>query len=208
MHKNIIVGLTGGIGCGKTEAAKIFKQLGCTVIYADEIAKILMNSSPSIKKKLLNIFGESIFKADGSIDRKGLADIIFYDKVAKDKLIRIIHPLVIKYLQRVILSFKQKNVSQIMIIEAALIYEAKIETLFDYIIVVDANHDNVVKRVMQRDSITRKKIVQRIKSQMQNKLKVSKADFVIKNNGTYDHLEANCKFLFKLFMKLIKPEIN
>lgn len=198
----LAVGITGGIGTGKTEVCKLFASLGAHVKYADEIAKTLIETDPSIRKNIEKQFNTVLFHSDGTFDRKQMAKLIFNDSTSKEKLDAIVHPHVLRKIKQEIDTVKKTKKHQVFMIEAALLYEAKAEGLFDYMIVVDAEEEHQIERVMKRDGSTGDEVHQRIRSQMRNNEKVERADFVIANTGEKKLLEEKCRFLFSLFVSI------
>jgi dephospho-CoA kinase len=197
----ITVGLTGGIGSGKTTAADIFEKCGATVIYADLVARDLIDSNKILREEIIKIFGPGSYFPDGRLDRVGMAKRIFKDRTLQRTLNAIVHPAVINEINRLIKNIRSGKRSKVVIVEAALIFEAGIEDIFDYIVVVDAGRDTRVKRMMLRDGKSTSDIRARIASQIPNNVKTACADFVIKNDGTLRDLENSTRFLYRLFVQ-------
>ncbi len=202
------IGVTGGIGSGKTTVCKIFEELGAKVIYADELAKELMTNDENLKRKIVKIFGEEAY-LNGSLNRKFIADVIFSDEKKKRELESVVHPAVIK---KIISEFKKlakdKNVN-FVIVEAALIFESGFDSELDYIVVVDADEETKIKRVMERDKCSREEVLKRMRSQMDVKRKRELADILLLNDGDIEELRNKVKFLYSLFDKISKSvEVN
>ena len=198
----LAVGITGGIGSGKTAAAHMFGSLGARVLYADRIASDLINSRLEIKKRIRETFGERVILQDGTLDRKAMSRLVFTDDGLKEKLDAIVHPRVLESIADEIARFKRSAKGAIIMIEAALLYEARAEGFFDYVIVVDAPEDERIARIMARDHSTRAEVLQRIKAQLPAESKVARADFVIRNSGDLRLLEKNCKFVHRILIDL------
>jgi len=173
----IIVGLTGGVGSGKTTISKCFKTFGVPVYIADDEAKALMNRSKVIKRKLIELFGESAYR-DGKLNRPFLASKIFTEKELLLKMNAIVHPKVASHFKR----WLKKQNAPYVIKEAAIIFENKLESQYHYIITVIADEDLRIKRVMKRDNTSIEKIEAIIKNQLSDAEKIKKSDFVITNN--------------------------
>jgi dephospho-CoA kinase len=199
------IGLTGGIGSGKSLVAAIFRSLGAPVLSADEIAKNLTNSDPMVKKRIREEFGTAVFKRDGSLDRKAMADIVFANKEKRKKLNAIVHPAVIKRIDEETRKLEGNRDTPFVIHEAALIFEAGVDKKLDYVIVVDADEDKRIQRVMERDGISRTDVQRRIDAQIPAEMKRKMADFVIKNDGDRKSLEHRVRFLHHLFLTLGEP---
>lgn len=198
------VGITGGIGTGKSEVCRILEKLGSVIIYADDLAKEILDTDEYIKHKVRKTFGEDLYASDGKLNRKKMARLIFLDENLKIILEKIVHPVVI---QQIIEKFKQlgkANKHKLVFLEAALIYETGIDEILDYVIVVDAAEDVCIKRVMQRDDVGEGEVVLRIKAQMPAADKVGLADFVIHNDNEKQKLETNVKFFYNLLNQMAK----
>jgi dephospho-CoA kinase len=173
----LVIGLTGGIGSGKTTISKYFESLGIPVYIADIEAKALMNRSKVIKRKLIQLFGKSTYK-DGLLNRPYLASRIFEDKELLLKMNAIVHPKVGAHFKR----WLKKQDAPYVIKEAAIIFENKLESQYNYIITVIADEDLRIQRVMSRDNTSREKVESIISNQLPDKEKVVKSNFVITNN--------------------------
>lgn len=189
----IKVGLTGGIGSGKTTIARIFETLDIPVYYADDAAKKLMNDNPDLKKSILKHFGEDSYK-NNALDRKYLAAIVFNDKEKLELLNSLTHPVTIKDAEEWI----SKQTSPYIIKEAALLFESGAAEHLDYVIGVYAPQHIRIKRVMDRDEISSEEVMKRISRQMEEETKMKRCDFVINNNEQQfvipQVLELNKKF--------------
>ena len=201
-RKLLRVGLTGGIGSGKSLVAVMFKGLGVPVLSADEIARSLTETDEIVRKAIRRQFGSTVFGKDGSLDRKRVADIIFSNKVERETLNSIIHPLVLKKIEEEITELEKRSHAPFVIHEAALIYEAGADKNLDYVVFVDAEEETRIRRVIERDGISRADVSRRIDSQMPAEKKKERADFVITNDGDIKSLERRVKFLFDLFLKI------
>lgn len=202
MDKTLAIGVTGGIGSGKSEVCHIFGFLGATVLNADEIAKSLMETEPSVQKRLIRTFGSGVFGLDGKLNRHYLAEIVFNDNSAREKLNAIVHPKAIGAIKKEVTGIKKKRSVPMVLVEAALIYEAKAERLFDYIIVVNTDEKTRLDRLTEQNWSKRNEIKHRMKSQMSSSEKIKKADFIIINSGNRKELKKKCKFLYKIFKVL------
>lgn len=158
----MIVGITGGIGSGKTFVVKEFLKFSESVYYhADEEAKKLMNTSPEIKTKLIHVFGEKTYK-NGVLNRKYLADKVFNNKENLAKLNAIVHPVVKNHFADFI---KNNATKDFIIYENAILFEVESDRVCDVIINVTANLEERIKRVQQRDGVSKKEVLERIQNQ-------------------------------------------
>jgi dephospho-CoA kinase len=172
------VGLTGGIGSGKTVVAKLFETLGVPVYYADDAAKRLMNTDPEIKAEVIRHFGEQSYGEDGSLDRKYIASIVFNDKEKLERLNAITHPVTIRDASE----WMKMQTTPYVIKEAALLFESGAAEHLDYVIGVYAPQHIRVKRVMDRDGLSTADVMKRISRQIDEEMKMKLCDFVITNN--------------------------
>lgn len=176
-----IVGLTGGIGSGKTTVAKMFQNLGVPLYIADDRAKLLMNSSGPLKQKLVALFGAEAYQ-DGQLNRAFLASKIFQDETLLQKMNAIVHPEVGIDFEK----WKQQQNAVYGIKEAAIIFENNLASQYDYIITVIADLDQRIARVIKRDDTTEAKIMTIVNNQLSDAEKVNQSDFVIINHDMDD----------------------
>ena len=172
----ILVGLTGGIGSGKSTVINYFKELGITCYRADDEAKKLMNSDKGLIKKIKNSFGDSIY-INSKLDRKKLSAIVFTDKQKLELLNSIVHPYVNRHFENYC-----KGLEDIYIIkEVAIIFEIGTQNKFDKIILVRAPKEDRVKRIINRDKCNRQDAINRINNQIADYDKIDQCDFIIDN---------------------------
>ena len=172
----IIVGLTGGIGSGKTTVAKAFSALGIPVYIADEEAKKLMRRSKVIKRKLIQLFGDKAY-VNGELNRAFIAGIIFNDKTYLGKMNAIIHPRVAKHFEK----WALKQDSAYLIKEVAILFENGGHKDCDFVITVKAPKSIRIERLLKRDNTTKEKIEAIMKNQWTDSEKVKLSNFVIDN---------------------------
>ena len=171
------IGLTGGIGSGKTTVAKIFELLGVPVFYADEASKRLYHTNEELRTSLKKHFGEDVY-TDDQLNRSKLAAIVFNDPAKLELLNSLVHPLTIKDAEE----WMQQQKVPYIIKEAALLFEAGSSGGLDYIVGVSTPQHLRIKRVMDRDGITREEVLSRMKRQIDEEKKMLLCDFVIKND--------------------------
>ena len=171
------IGLTGGIGSGKTTVAKVFEVLGIPVYYADDEAKRLMNTDEKLKEKIQLQFGNNVYK-DGKLDRKHLSEIVFNNPEKLQLLNALVHPATLKDAEK----WMQAQSTTYSLKEAALIFESGAHEHLDYVIGVTAPAPLRILRTMQRDGITREEVLARMDKQMDETIKMKLCDFVIKND--------------------------
>jgi dephospho-CoA kinase len=174
----IKVGITGGIGSGKSTVCKVFTVLGVPVFYADSTAKQLMNSDLQLREQLIHLFGPAVYLPDLTIDRKYLAGIVFSDTSLLEKLNSIVHPAVRKAFDDWCL---KQNASYI-IHEAAILFESGFYKMMDKTIMVYTDEHERIERVVKRDKISTEMVIQRMNNQWKDEEKIKLADYVIGNN--------------------------
>jgi len=180
----LIVALTGGIATGKSVVANILEDLGCYIHHADKIAHELTEPEKPTWEKIVAHFGEKILNKDKTINRSRLGKIIFSDKKEQVFLNELIHPLVLKKKKETIGKLEEEGRYNIFVSEAALTVEAGFIDLFDKVIVVYCARDIQIKRLMERDRISLKEALQKLKSQMTPEKKLKHADYIIDTSET------------------------
>ncbi|WP_298223004.1 dephospho-CoA kinase [Flavobacterium sp.] len=188
-----IIGLTGGIGSGKTTIAQYFKSLGIPVYIADDEAKKMLDV-PTIQKEIKETFGEVVFE-NGAISRPKLASVVFENPEKLKVLNGIIHPAVKEHFKD---WFVQHSNNPIVIREAAILFESGSYLDCDKIITVVAPLETRIQRVLSRDKTTREAVLNRIKNQWTDEMRIAKSDFVIENNDLSNAKEQVDKILKKL----------
>ncbi len=173
------IGITGGIGSGKTTVCRLFETLGIPVYYADDRAKWLMQNDEELVQGLKNLFGEKVYDKNNNLNRKHLASIIFHDNAKLKALEALVHPKV--YVDGMEWHEAQKNVPYTLK-EAALLFEAGSYKAMDKTITVFAPIEMRIQRVMKRDNAPREAVLARINKQWPDEKKIELADFVIKND--------------------------
>ena len=197
----MIVGLTGGIGSGKSVAGNFFIELGIDVIDADHVSKNILDDNESAKKLFLENFSERFIDKNNNIDRALLRDEIFKNEDKKEALESIIHPLV----REEIFNFIENSNSVYKIIMVPLIYETNSQDFYNKIIVVDCKEENQIIRASKRDNKTKNDIINIMKNQASSDERMSIADEVIKNDSSLDDLK---KQVIKVHQKLLGINID
>lgn len=172
----MIVGLTGGIGSGKTTVAAMFHTLGVPVFNSDEEAKLLMHNSLTIKNEIITLLGEEAYQNE-NLNKEYIANLVFEDADLLEKLNEIVHPAV----RESFVSWANIQETPYVIQEAAIIFENGSENLYDRIVLVKAPVKARVQRLLEREGSSEKKIEARMKNQWSDDKKESKAHFVINN---------------------------
>ena len=194
----MIVGLTGGIGSGKSTVAKFFMELGVPVYNSDYEAKNLMVTDDLLIEKIIALFGEQAYKNE-VLNRDYIASKVFSDKSLLEKLNKIVHPAVREHF----IKWVGEQDAPYVIQETALIFENKIQANYDAIVLVTAPLETRIERVISRDSVSEDDVLERVKNQLQDEGKISMSDFVIENIA----LEDTKKRVVEIHEKLLKKEV-
>jgi len=174
----IKVGITGGIGSGKSTACKVFRTLGIPVFEADNVARQLINSDSEIRIQLIKLFGSAVYLPDETIDRKLLASIVFNNSSLLAQLNAVVHPVV----KNAFDEWCKKQEAPYILHEAAILFESGFYKMMDKTITVVTNEEERIQRVTKRDGTTPEMVKQRIQNQWTDKQRMNLADFVINNN--------------------------
>jgi dephospho-CoA kinase len=187
------VGLTGGIGAGKSTVADLFSQKGAVVIRSDELARQVIEPQTPGFQQVIDRFGKDFVNAEGYIDRAKLAQIVFHDDTALKDLENIIHPLVRSKTNQII---GQHTSETIIVNEIPLLLEKKMESLFDFLVIVISSEKNRLERLTQR-GLTTEQAIARMAKQVSDDERKAAADFLIVNDGNLDQLEADVEKIWQ-----------
>ncbi len=190
----IKVGLTGGIGSGKTAVAKIWEELGASPVYADDLAKRIMTDDPNVKGKIIELFGDASYNSDGSLNRPYLAKEAF-EKGKVEELNGIVHPAVFKETKKLFEDAEKKGY-KCAFKEAALLLKQGRPADLDVIVFVDADEEIRMQRVMQRDGVSRQEVQHRMAKQ-NDVLKKDLCDIIIENNRTEEELRKKAVAVYR-----------
>jgi dephospho-CoA kinase len=199
----LTIGLTGGIGSGKSEVARIFERLGVPVIDADAIAHQLVEPGSDVLAEIINHFGNTILTSEGRLDRKRLGEMVFSDAAKKQQLEHIIHPRVRERIK----TFKREHRDQpYIIVVIPLLLESGQRDLVDRVLVVNAAEAVRIARVRARDGRSEQQIRLIISSQADDASRLAAADDSIDNNGTLDELEQSVSTLHRRYVSLARSD--
>ncbi len=199
------IGLTGGIGSGKSYVLSLLREAGCFTLRADEIAKkIIFDGNEEINAGIKEIFGDIIFKEDGKIDKQIFSDLFFKYDNKRTTLNSLIHPLVAQETDKMFKEIEQTGVYKIFVYESALLLEAGIHKEFDKIIVVYTTEETRLARVMERDGISEEKAKRIIRTQFPLEEKLKIANYTIDTSGDF------CSTKIKTFeaLHLMKKDLK
>lgn len=191
----MVIGLTGGIGSGKTTISKMFEEIGIPVYISDKEAQKIIETKASVKESIKSLFGELAY-VDGKYNRKYIAEIVFKNKYKLQKLNDIVHPLVAKHFEE----WKQLQSSPYVIKEAAILFESGAYRNCDFIITVTAPEEERIRRVVERDGVTEEAVRERMKNQWSDEKKIKLSNEVINNIS----IEASLLKVREIHSKLIK----
>jgi len=199
-----IAGLTGGIASGKSETAKILRKLGARVIDADAISRDVMVPQTDCWQKVTAVFGKEILGADLTIDRAKLARIVFADPQKRLLLNNLVHPVIMHTIEEMLARIQTEEPDALVIIDAALLVETGIYKRCEKLVVICAPEDTQIKRLLERDGMSREEAQMRIAAQLPLGEKVKVADYLITNDGSLEALQSET---IKVFQSLLTCHI-
>ena len=197
-HHTLKVAVTGSIGSGKSAFCKILADKGYTVINADELSKKLLASNEKIKNKIKKVFGSESYK-NNEVNKKYIANKVFSSAENVQKINSIIHPAVISEIRKIFNELEGKE--KIIFVEAALIYEADMENMFDNIVLVTADENIRKQRKISNGNISAKEFEKRNSNQIQDIEKKKRADFVFENNSSLEDIKSKAELLLTILTK-------
>ena len=193
----LLVGLTGGMGSGKSIAAEMLSELGAHIIDADEICRSLIEPEKQAWREIVQLFGDEILLPDQTLNRKKLADIVFNDPEKKMALEGILHPKVFAEEQRIFEEISQREKDAVVAVNAPLLIESGNYRKMDKFVVVACEERVQVERIEQKGIFSREEALKRIKTQMKLKEKLQFADYNLDNNSSVEDLRIEVKILYQ-----------
>jgi dephospho-CoA kinase len=190
------VAVTGCAGSGKTSVCNRFKELGVKVISSDVLAREVVAQDSPAYNKIINYFGKKVLTKDGSLNRRMLRRIIINDNIARKALESFAHPEIIKLMRSQMIK-AEKDCNHVVLVEVPLLFESGIEDRFDVVIAVIAGHKLRVKRLMDRDDVSREDAEALLNYQLPDEDKAKRAEFVIKNDGSFVQMIRSVDHLYK-----------
>ena len=191
----LVIGLTGSIGTGKSESARQLEALGASVISADQVGHEAYTPNTDAWEQVVATFGDGILQEDGEIDRRKLGAIVFSETAQLDKLNAIMHPRMARMVSDKIETLRTEGID-VVVVEAALLFEAGWDSLVEEIWVTDTPEEIVIERLKQRNGLSEEEARKRISSQMDRSERIERSDFVIDNSGDFAGLEGAVKELW------------
>ena len=199
---SLLVGLTGGIGSGKSLAAKFFAEQGAHIIDADQLSRELVRPGHPALKEIIDTFGEDILEPSGNLDRAALAKIIFDNTENKSALEAILHPKVIVREQEEYLNIRASDPSAIVIVDAALLIESGNYKNFDKVIVVQSREEQQIQRILSRGFQSYEQAIARIKNQMSFEEKSKYADYILDNQSQSEDLRQKVQEIYAKLLNI------
>jgi len=203
MNKPLIIGITGGIGSGKSTLSKLLRAEGYSVYDTDLEARRLQNEHSTMRKKLIDMFGKDIYSEQG-LNRSALGKIVFAKPELLAKLTTIVHPLVLEDFNNWVINRFPKKM---LFIESAILYESGFNKLVDKVILITADETTRIERVVKRDGVTPEHVKARMANQLSDKEKVSRADFVIYSDDNKPLIDKMRKIIVDL-LEIRNQKIN
>jgi dephospho-CoA kinase len=200
----VTIGVTGGIGCGKSTVCSLFEKKGIQIFFADIVGKEIVDSDPKVLQEIVKVFGNDILDSTNKLNRKALANIVFKDEYLLDKLNAIVHPGVFEAFEQWKNHLPKQTVYAL--VESALLFESGLFEFVDYALAVIADEGVRIKRVVIRDSMHEEQVLDRIKKQISQEELLELSDFQIQNNGTMADLTSKVNFFHTLFSTLTLPK--
>jgi dephospho-CoA kinase len=191
------VGLTGGIGSGKSTASRFLETLGAYIFDADQEAKKLITENEIVQHELITEFGTDIIDSAGRVDKQKLARIAFQDEDHQQRLNLVVHPYIYELIDKKFNRVLDDGKHGIFIVDAALIYESGYDAHLDYVVVITALLKHRMERALGRETLSRAEILKRIEFQWPEEDKVNMADFVIHNDGTEETFRKSIESLIE-----------
>lgn len=197
---DMIIGVTGGIGSGKTTTASFFQDLGIETINADEVCRTIVQDNSKVFNQIVEHFGDKILTNNNELNRAKLREIIFSNNNERVWIENLLHPIVNKEMLQT-----AKNLSApYCIIDSPLIIESNFHLLVDKLIVIDCNEDKQIERIMKRNNFSKKEVQKIIDAQLTRDKRLQYADFVITNNDSLANLKSRVEIMHHKLLKEIK----
>ena len=191
----MVIGLTGSIGTGKSEAARQLEALGASIISADQVGHEAYTPNTEAWEQVVAAFGDDILQDDGEIDRRKLGAVVFSDPGQLEKLNQIMHPRMARMVADKIEELRDQGV-EVVVVEAALLFEAGWDSLVEEVWVTDSTEQVVIERLKQRNGMSEEEARKRISSQMGRTERLERSDYVIENSGDMATLGSTIKKLW------------
>ncbi len=200
----LIVGVTGGVGSGKTTVSRMFEKEGAYVIDADQIARELVQPKRTAWREIVRAFGKEVLEKEGSIDRKRLAEIAFLNSEKRDVLNQILHPRIKREMERRARAIGRKDPEAVVILDVPLLVETGYHREMDRVVVVTSTERKQMERMKKRVGMSEEETRRIISSQMRIEEKVKAADFVIRNEGSLETTRRKVREIFHALRRIAR----
>ena len=199
------MGITGIPGSGKTAFAHLLVERGADLVDVDEAGKWAINENKNVRHRIKAVFGKEYFEQDVLL-RKKLGTLVFSEETARKQLNSIVHPVMLRRVDKLISEFQKPSENSFIIVDAALLFELNIDRKCDVSITVWADEEKCIQRSIERDKITRAQAVQRIQSQLPQDEKKQRADILVENNASIQDLEEHAEKMFQQLLIIQKQK--
>jgi len=189
-----VIGLTGGIGSGKSTVSRFLVELGAVIIDADKLGHEALRN-PEIRQEIIATFGETVLTPDGDVDRARLGEMVFGNAEALARLNQIVHPWILDVIRALLEEYRRRGV--VVVLEAPLLVETGATSLVDQVWVTVAPESTVLKRLKERSGLSEAETLARIRSQISSEERVKHANVIINNDGSLDELKAKVEELWR-----------
>ena len=194
-----VIGLTGGIGSGKSTVSEFLSEKGFKIIDADEMARKMTEKGSQCLNSLVSAFGNNILYDDGSLNRKKLGSVVFADPVKKKKLEELTTQVVTENVKNIIADYRRENTEKIVFLDAPLLFETGADRFTDFVWLVSADEEVRINRVVKRDGTSPAEVKKRINNQMSEKEKILRSSDIIDNSGGKEELYRKVEALLKKY---------
>lgn len=195
-----IIGLTGNISSGKSSVSKILEALGAIIIDADQISRDMVKPKSPALNQISHEFGKEVLDKNGELNRQKLGEIIFRSPEKREKLNKILHPLIKEELKSIIKQYEEDSMLKVLVLEIPLLVEAKMQDLVDEIWLITINPDIQLERLQKRNNLSLEEAILRVNSQMKQEEKLNYANKIIDNSRG---LEQTKKQIINLWQEII-----
>ncbi len=202
----LIVGVTGGVGSGKTTVSRMFEQEGAYVIDADQIARELVKPKRTAWREIVRAFGKEVLEKEGSIDRRRLAEIAFLNSEKRDVLNKILHPRIKREMEKRARDIGRKDPEAVVILDVPLLVETGYHREMDRVVVVTSTEKKQMERMKKRAGMSEEETRRIISSQMRIEEKVKVADFVIRNEGSLETTRREVREIFHALRRIARDK--
>ena len=199
----IIIGLTGGIGSGKSSVAEMFKDEGAYVIDFDYLARVVVEPDTPAWRDIVDYFGQGILSPDRTLNRSKLAEIVFSDAQSRKALEGFTHPRIFEKRDTLFKDIKKKDPKAIVIVDIPLLFELRLKKKFDKVILIYVSRDVQIKRAMQRGVLTKEEVEKRLKAQIPIEEKKLLSDYIINNEGSLKNTRDQVRKVISEYKKLV-----